>query len=108
MQASLMKALGDDTRLTIFEHLCKREHTVSELTARFDVSQPAISQHLRVLKRCRLVHERREGRFAHYRGRPEGLRPLINWLAHYEKFWPERLDALSAMLKTMPEGEKKR
>ncbi|HEX4019551.1 MAG TPA: metalloregulator ArsR/SmtB family transcription factor [Acidobacteriaceae bacterium] len=103
----LMKALGDGTRLAIFERLCKREYTVSELTLHFDVSQPAISQHLGVLKRCGLARERRAGRFAHYRGRPEGLRPMMQWLDHYRQFWPEKINALSAMLKEMPDEKGK-
>ena len=84
-----MRALGDGARLAIFERVCGRECTVGELTAHFDVSQPAVSQHLGVLKRCGLVRERRErreGRFAHYRGRPEGLRPMVEWLGHFGKF----------------------
>jgi DNA-binding transcriptional ArsR family regulator len=101
MQMELMKALGDGTRLAIFERLCTREHTVNELTSHFDVSQPAVSQHLGVLKRCGLVRERRAGRFAHYRGHPEALRPMVQWLSHYQQFWPEKLEALSALLKEM-------
>ena len=96
-----MKALGDGTRFAIFERLCEREFTVSELKAQFAVSQPAISQHLGVLKRCGLVCERRAGRFVHYRGHPQGLRPMVQWLTHYQKFWPEKFDALGAMLKEM-------
>lgn len=98
VQIELMKALGDGTRLAIFERLCQREFTVNELTAQFDVSQPAVSQHLSVLKRCGLAQERRVGRFAHYRGRPEGLRPMVQWLSHYRAFWPERLSALGELL----------
>jgi DNA-binding transcriptional ArsR family regulator len=105
MQVDLMKALGDGTRLEIFERLCAREYTVGELKACFEVSQPAVSQHLGVLKRCGLVNERRVGRFAHYRGRPEGLQPMVTWLSHYKRFWPERLAALSAMLKEMPDDD---
>lgn len=101
-----MKALGDGTRLAIFERLCQAEYTVGELTAQCGVSQPAVSQHLGVLKRCGLAQERRVGRFAHYRGRPEGLKPLVDWLRHYQQFWPEKLDRLNAMLKEMAdEGE---
>lgn len=99
----LMKALGDGTRLAIFERLCLREHTVNDLKSHFAVSQPAVSQHLGVLKRSGLVRERRAGRFAHYRGRPEGLRPMVQWLSHYRRFWPEKLDALSALLKEIPD-----
>jgi DNA-binding transcriptional ArsR family regulator len=98
-----MKALGDGTRFAIFERLCEREFTVSELKAQFAVSQPAVSQHLGVLKRCGLVRERRAGRFAHYRGHPEGLRPMVQWLSHYQRFWPEKLEALGAFLKEMPD-----
>jgi DNA-binding transcriptional ArsR family regulator len=103
MQMELMKALGDGTRLAIFERLCLREYSVNELKSHFAVSQPAVSQHLGVLKRCGLVRERRAGRFAHYRGRPEGLRPMAQWLSHYRQFWPEKLNALSALLKEMPD-----
>ncbi len=94
-----MRALADPTRLSLFERLCTREHSVTELTNHYDMSQPAISQHLRVLKRCGLVAERHKGRFALYHGKPEGLRPLVDWLGHYRKFWPTKLDALNAMLK---------
>jgi DNA-binding transcriptional ArsR family regulator len=106
MQLELMRALGDGTRLAIFERLCTSEFTVNELKAQFAVSQPAISQHLGVLKRCGLVRERRTGRFAHYRANPEGLQPMVQWLAHYRQFWPEKLDALDAMLKEMPDVER--
>ena len=101
MQLELMKALSDGTRFEIFERLCERELTVTELKTHFTVSQPAISQHLGVLKRCGLVHERRSGRFAHYRGRPQALRPMVQWLRHYETFWPEKIEALGTMLKEM-------
>ena len=103
MQPELMKALGDGTRLAIFERLCEREYAVNELKSQFAVSQPAISQHLSVLKQCGLVRERRAGRFAHYHATPEGLRPMVEWLRHYQRFWPERLDALGAILKEMPD-----
>jgi DNA-binding transcriptional ArsR family regulator len=106
MQSEVMKALGDPTRCAVFEQLCRRELTVSQLTAQFDVSQPAISQHLGVLKRCGLVSERREGRFCHYRSRPEGLRPLLQWLRHYQEFWPQKMSALREVLKEMPDEGK--
>ena len=100
-----MKALGDGTRLAIFERLCVGELTVTELKACFSVSQPAVSQHLGVLKRCGLVSERRAGRFAHYRAQPEGLRPGVEWLSHCRRFWPEKLNALGALLKEMPDAD---
>jgi len=77
MTASLMKALADPTRMSMFERLCRGRHTVSELNKYHKMSQPAISQHLRILKRCGLVAERRDGRFAVYEAKPEALGPLV-------------------------------
>lgn len=93
------RALADPTRRAVFERLAVREMSVSELTARFDVSQPAISQHLAQLKAAGLVAERREGRFSYYRVVPEGLAPLTDWVDRYRSFWPERIERLKDVLK---------
>jgi DNA-binding transcriptional ArsR family regulator len=97
-QPALFRALGDPTRLAIFEMLARQEHSVSELVDKFEVTQPAISQHLAALRSVRLVSTRRSGRHAYYRARPEGLRPVIDWLRHYQNFWPEKLENLKAVL----------
>jgi DNA-binding transcriptional ArsR family regulator len=94
----IFRALGDPTRRSVYEHLIAREETVSELTARFGVSQPAISQHLKTLREAGLVEVRREGREAHYRAGREGLKPLFDWIAHYERFWRGREGKLKAVL----------
>jgi DNA-binding transcriptional ArsR family regulator len=108
-QIALFHVLADPTRLAIFEQLSQGESTVTALTQRFPVSQPAISQHLSALKRCQLVSHRRDGRKALYQARPEGLAPLNDWLNHYKIFWPERLDRLKTLLthESKIEGEKK-
>jgi DNA-binding transcriptional ArsR family regulator len=100
---AVFRALADPSRRAIFERLTSGEAAVKELTARFDISQPAVSQHLAALRNAGLVSERRHGRLVYYRVRPKGLRPLINWLAHYQAFWPERLDRLQSLLKEMDE-----
>ena len=64
---AIFRALADPTRRAVFERLTHGEAPVKELTARFDVSQPAISQHLAALRKAGLVRERREGRHAYYR-----------------------------------------
>lgn len=76
---------------------------MKDLTARFDISQPAVSQHLATLRSAGLVSERREGRLVYYRVKPKGLRPLVGWIAHYQAFWLGRLDRLHAVLKEMDE-----
>jgi|SRR5579863_6527193 DNA-binding transcriptional ArsR family regulator len=99
--AKFFRALGDPTRLAVFECVARREMTVSELTDRFDVSQPAISQHLAALRMSGLVSQRKDGRFVYYRADPAGMKPLIHWLRHYQAFWKERMPRLRALLKEM-------
>ena len=99
---NVFKALSDPTRRAIFEHLTRDgEQTVHALTHRAGVSQPAVSKHLTVLKRARLVRHRHEGRETHYSARPQGLKPLINWMNHYGVFWRERFDRLEDLLNRM-------
>lgn len=102
-ETEIFRALADPTRRAIFEQLTRGEATVKELTSRFDVSQPAVSQHLGALRRAHLVSERHEGRFAYYRVDPAGLSPLVAWLEHYQAFWLERLPKLKKLLQEMDE-----
>ena len=99
----IFQALADPSRRAIFESLTRGEAAVKHLTARFDVSQPAISQHLATLKEAGLVKARREGRCVYYRVQPRGIKPLIDWIAHYRAFWPERVDRLEELLEKMDE-----
>jgi DNA-binding transcriptional ArsR family regulator len=91
----LFKALADQTRRAIFEHLARDgEQTVHALTDRAGVSQPAVSKHLGVLKHARLVRDRREGRETYYSAQPKALAPLIDWMSLYGGFWRDRFDRL--------------
>jgi DNA-binding transcriptional ArsR family regulator len=99
---NVFRALADPTRRAIFERLARGgEQTVHALTDRSGVSQPAVSKHLTVLKRARLVKHRREGRETHYRAQPEALAPMVDWLDHYGAFWRDRFDRLEDLLNRM-------
>jgi DNA-binding transcriptional ArsR family regulator len=102
-EEAVFRALSDPTRRAIFERLTRGEAAVKDLTDRFPVSQPAISQHLAALREAGLVAERREGRFAYYRVQPKGLRPLVDWIVHYQAFWNEKIDGLQTLLREMDE-----
>ncbi len=91
-------ALADPSRRAIFQSLTCGESAVKDLTARFNISQPAISQHLGTLKGAGLVKCRREGRCAYYCVEPRGMKPLIDWIAHYRAFWTEHIDRLEQLL----------
>ena len=99
----IFQALADPSRRAILESLMRGEAGVNDLTARFDISQPAVSQHLATLKGAGLVNARREGRRVYYRVRPRGMKPLIDWMAHYRVFWTEHVTRLERLLETMDE-----
>ena len=102
-QDAIFRALADPSRRAIFERLTRGEAAVKELTARFDISQPAVSQHLAALRDAGLVRARREGRLVYYEVEPRGLRPLVDWISHYQAFWKERLERLEQLLEKMDE-----
>jgi DNA-binding transcriptional ArsR family regulator len=99
---NVFRALADPTRRAIFERLARDgEQTVHALTDHSGVSQPAVSKHLTVLKRAKLVRHRHEGRETHYRAQPDALAPMVDWLDHYGAFWRERFDQLEDLLNRM-------
>ena len=102
-ETKIFQALADPSRRAIFESLTRGEAAVKDLTARFDISQPAVSQHLGTLKEAGLVNGRREGRCVYYRVEPRGMKPLVDWIAHYRAFWTERIDRLEHLLEKMDE-----
>lgn len=102
--SDVFRVLADPTRRGLFERLAEEgELSVGVLTAGSGVSQPAVSQHLAALKGAGLVGETRAGRSTLYRIDPQGLRPLVDWLAHYSVFWRDRFDALEQALEEMDE-----
>jgi DNA-binding transcriptional ArsR family regulator len=97
----IFQALADPSRRAIFEALTRGEAAVKDLTARFDISQPAVSQHLATLNAAGLVIGRREGRCVYYRVQPRGIKPLIDWIAHCRAFWTKHVDRLELLLDKM-------
>jgi DNA-binding transcriptional ArsR family regulator len=87
-------AIADPIRRRVLELVRDRELPAGELAAQFDVSRPAVSRHLRVLRDAGLVQERREGRLRLYRADPEPLAELRTWL---EQYWDDRLWALKEL-----------
>ena len=92
MEAAL-KAIAEPRRRAILRLVRDDELTAGEIAAAFDVTRPAISQHLSVLKEAGLVSERRDGTRRFYRARPETIRELQRYL---EEFWRSSLDRLKA------------
>jgi DNA-binding transcriptional ArsR family regulator len=96
-------ALADGTRRHLLEQLAVKDRAVGELVAGLDISQAAVSQHLRVLREAGLVTARRQGRNRYYRLRPAALTELRDWLDELERFWQARLAALGDYLREHPD-----
>ena len=102
--ADVFRAVSDPTRRAILDRLAEGPAPATSLQAGFQMSQPAISQHLRVLREAGLVGVRRQGRYRHYHLRPEKLRAVHDWVETYRRFWDERLDALGQYLDEVNDG----
>jgi DNA-binding transcriptional ArsR family regulator len=91
-------AVGDPTRRRVLDLLRRGELPVRRIAEPFAMTRPAISQHLRILLRARLVEVRRDGRERFYRLRARPLRQIHDWVRHYEHFWHGKLAALGDFL----------
>ena len=101
-------ALADPTRRAILARLAEGEAGVMELAEPFDMSQPAISKHLKVLERAGLVVVERDGPRRPRRLEPEPLAAATEWIERYRRVWEEnfqRLDALLEELQGRGDGE---
>ena len=101
IENDVFKALSDPTRRTIYDKLASGSMNASALREGMKISQPAMSQHLTVLRKARLVREERQGRFVYYEVDPHGVALIAGWLAKYRAYWPARVDALKDLLKDM-------
>ena len=99
--ADVFLAIADPTRRRMLQMLRGDERPATELARSFRVSQPTISQHLRVLRDAGLVRARRAGRQRIYQLRPRKLKLVVDWVAYFDKFWDEKLSALGKYLDKM-------
>jgi DNA-binding transcriptional ArsR family regulator len=91
--------VADPTRRAMLDLLVKHERSAGELVSAFpDISQPAVSKHLRILKDAGLVDMRVQAQQRIYTLQPKGLAELDAWIAKYKFFWPDRLDSLERHL----------
>jgi DNA-binding transcriptional ArsR family regulator len=102
---TIFSALADPTRRAVLDLLRQGSQPAGEIARAFPVSRPAISKHLRLLRRAHLVEERREGRQRLYQLNPEPLKAVDSWLNHYRIFWQTNLTHLKAFVEAEYEKE---
>ena len=100
-------ALADPTRRAILARLADGEATVNELAAPFDMSQPAISKHLKVLERAGLITRGREAQRRPRKLEPGPLAEATDWIERYRKIWEANYQRLDALLQEMKRTQKK-
>jgi DNA-binding transcriptional ArsR family regulator len=98
-------ALADPTRRRIVEMLAEGQMPAGAIAKRFDMSAPAVSQHLQTLKRAHLVRARVDAQRRIYELDPTGWSELEQWLGGIKQFWQGRLDALERQLKATAESD---
>ena len=103
-----LAAIADPTRRRIVEMLATRDRTAGEIVEEFDMTAPAISQHLKVLREAGLVNVRPQGQHRVHSLNPAGLEELEAWLAKTKRFWERRLDALERELRAEDEAKRKK
>lgn len=98
-KSDVFSAIVDPTRRALLLRLAEDGETnVNELLGPFSISQPAVSKHLRILREAGLVSSRKEGRLRIYQIEASRLRQVFDWVAHFERYWDEKLDALGNYL----------
>ena len=103
--AAVFQALADPTRRALLDRLRRQgSQAAGEIARAFPVSRPAISKHLRQLRRAGLVRERRQGRHRFYQLDPQPLQAVDQWLEHYRAFWGGKLASLKAFVESQGAG----
>jgi DNA-binding transcriptional ArsR family regulator len=92
-------AIADPTRRAMLDRLRTGELSAGDLAEGIQLSQPALSKHLRVLRDSGLVSVREEGRFRYYGLVSPAMREVADWVGHFETFWPDKLEGLGKHLR---------
>jgi DNA-binding transcriptional ArsR family regulator len=101
-------ALADPTRRAILARLARGEASVKDLAAPFEMSQPAISKHLRVLERAGLIERGRQAQWRPRRLKPGPLRDVAAWVGQYRPHWEESFERLDAYLREVHDSHEQR
>lgn len=102
--SATLAALADPTRRAILARLLEGEASVSELAQPFEMTMPAVSKHLKVLERARLIERSHRAQWRPCRLTPEPLRDVADWVEHYRELWESRLDRLGDYLTELQAG----
>ena len=107
MRRDVFQAIADPVRRGIIELLAKEALTVNAVAEKFDVSRPAISKHLKILKECDIIVITKKGRERFCQIQPKNLLPAFLWIDQYKNLWEDRLDSFEDYLIKLKTKNKK-
>ena len=107
MRRDVFQAIVDPVRRDIITLLSEEALTVNQVAAEFDISRPAISKHLKILKECGIIELEKKGREQHCMIQPKSLIPAFMWLEQYKSLWEERIDSFEDYLMELKAKNKK-
>jgi DNA-binding transcriptional ArsR family regulator len=105
---AVFAALADPTRRAILSRLAAGEASVNEIAAPFEMSQPAVSKHLRVLERAGLIEREIDKQRRPARLKAEPMAAAVGWLEEFKQFWSSSFDQLDGLLEDLKKTERKR
>ena len=101
MRRDVFQAIADPVRRDIIELLAEESLSVNSIAERFEISRPAISKHLKILKECEIIDFKKQGRVRFCFIKPRNLVPAFMWIEQYRKLWEDRLDSFEHYLNQM-------
>jgi DNA-binding transcriptional ArsR family regulator len=102
--SDVFNAIAEAQRRDILVYLASQERHVSDIVARFELSQPSVSKHLRVLRHVGLVNARRDGRQMFYRANADAIRPLHDWTGIFQQYWSNQLARVKERAERKPKS----
>jgi len=106
MRRDVFQAIADPIRREIIELISTNSLTINEIAASFEISRPAISKHVKILKECGVIEISKDGRERHCQVIPKNLIPAFLWLEQYQTQWENRLDSFENHLKYLQSKNK--
>lgn len=94
----VFQAIADPTRRQIINLIAQKSMNLNTIADNFDISRPAISQHIKILTECGLISIKQQGRERYCEAKLKQLRQVSNWIEQYRKLWDERFDAIESIL----------
>jgi DNA-binding transcriptional ArsR family regulator len=107
MRRDVFQAIADPTRREIINLVAHQSLNLNAIAENFDVSRPAISQHIKILMECGLIVIKKQGRERYCEAKLQQLNEVSAWIERYRQFWAERYDALDDLLEEMKAKKKK-